>query len=76
MTDAERKVARFIGAYEALCREHGLCVVAVTEAGTGNESYRVGVLTTEKAVDTVLAQMCEEMRLGPISLLDGEPANG
>lgn len=75
MTDAERKVAAFVGAYEALCKEHGMCVVAVSEKD-GDERYQVGVLTTPKAYDTVLAQMCEEMRLGPINLLDGEPAHG
>jgi hypothetical protein len=73
VSDAERKVAAFVGAYEALCLEHGLCVVMVHEAG-GVERFAVGVLTTDKAADRVLAQSCEEMRLGPIKLLDGEPA--
>lgn len=76
MTEAERKVAAFIGAYEALCLEHGLCVVMVEESREGEKFQRfaVGVLTNDKATDTVLAQSCEEMRLGGIKLLDGEPA--
>ena len=72
MTGAERKVAAFIGAYEALCLEHGMCVVMVHEKD-GADRFSVGILTTEKAAGSVLAQACEEMRLAPITLLDGEP---
>jgi len=70
MTNAERKIAAFIGAYEALCLEHGMCVLWVEETrdGAAYERSAVGVLI-DGPDDPVLSQACEEMRIGPVVIL-------